>query len=108
VDALGTTALRSGFNAASTAGVGPVNGWSVAFLGGLGGYGIAHWLPLDGTVFHDSRSVDSKPFVGTGTLGVSVRHKAFTMSLARTFFTKTFDTEVENTRFGTLSFSWYF
>jgi hypothetical protein len=32
VDALGGTALREGLNAASTAGVGPVDGWSVAFL----------------------------------------------------------------------------
>ena len=69
VDALGGTALRNGFNAASTVGVGPVNGWSVAFFGGLGGYGVAHYLPLDGTVFHDSRSVDSEPFIGTGSLG---------------------------------------
>ena len=60
-------ALRSGLNAASTVGVGPVNGWSVAFYGGFGGYGVAHYLPLDGTVFHDSRSVDSEPFIGTGT-----------------------------------------
>ena len=62
-------ALRTGFNAASTVGVGPVKGWSVSFFGGLGGYGVAHYLPLDGTVFHDSRSVDSEPFIGTGSLG---------------------------------------
>jgi hypothetical protein len=108
VDALGTTALRSGFNAAATAGVGPVKGWSVALIGGLGGYGVAHWLPLDGTVFQDSRSVDSKPFIGTGTLGIAVRHHGFTMSLTKTFFTETFDTELTNTKFGTFSVSWYF
>ena len=31
VDALGTTAIREGLNAASTVGVGPVEGWSVSF-----------------------------------------------------------------------------
>ena len=41
VDALGTTALREGLNAASTVGVGPVEGWSVSFFAGLGGYGSA-------------------------------------------------------------------
>jgi hypothetical protein len=85
-----------------------VNGWSVAFLGGVGGYGVAHWLPLDGTLFHDSRSVDSKPFIGTGTLGVAVRHRGLTLSLTRTFFTETFDTELTNTQFGTFNVSWYF
>lgn len=37
VDALGVTSLRTGLNAATTVGVGPVDGWSVAFFGGLGG-----------------------------------------------------------------------
>ena len=108
VDALGGTALRSGFNAASTAGVGPVDGWSVAFFGGLGGYGVAHYLPLDGTVFKDSRSVGSNPFIGTGTIGIVVRHHSFALNLSRTFFTETFETERTNAKFGTLSLSWYF
>jgi lipid A 3-O-deacylase len=108
VDAMGTTALRSGFNAASTVGVGPVEGWSVAFFGGLGGYGVAYYLPLDGTMFHDSRSVDSEPFVGTGTIGVVVRHRGLVLSLAGTFLTDTFETERDNPEFGTLSLSWYF
>jgi len=106
VDALGGTALRSGLNAASTVGVGPVQGWSVSFFGGLGGYGVAHFLPLDGTVFHDSRSVKSEPFVGTGSLGLSVRHGGFAMSLATSFFTDTFKTQRASTDFGTLSVSW--
>jgi hypothetical protein len=108
VDALGGTALRAGFNTASTAGVGPVNGWSVGILGGFAGYGVAHYLPLDGTVFQDSRSVDSEPFIGMGTLGVCVRHQRFALSLAATFFTKTFETERNRSEFGTLSVSWYF
>jgi lipid A 3-O-deacylase len=106
VDALGGTGLRNGFNAASTVGVGPVTGWSVAFFGGLGGYGVAHYLPLDGTVFHDSRSVDSEPFIGTGSLGVSVRHGGFALGLAATFFTDTFSEQRESAAFGTLSMSW--
>jgi lipid A 3-O-deacylase len=106
VDALGGTGLRNGFNAASTVGVGPVDGWSVAFFGGLGGYGVAHYLPLDGTVFHDSRSVNSEPFIGTGSLGVSVRHGGFALGFAATFFTDTFSEQRENAAFGTLSLSW--
>jgi lipid A 3-O-deacylase len=108
VDALGVPALRSGLNAASTVGVGPVNGWSVAFYAGFGGYGVAHYLPLDGTVFRASRSVDSEPLVGTGTVGIAVRHRGFVLSLAQTYFTDMFETEQENAEFGTLSLSWYF
>jgi hypothetical protein len=108
VDAFGTTALRTGLNAASTVGVGPVEGWSVAFFGGLGGYGVAHYLPLDGTVFKDSRSVESEPLIGMGSLGLAVRHGRFTLSVAATFYTDTFETERENAEFGTVSLSWYF
>lgn len=108
VDAFGGTALRQGFNAASTVGVGPVKGWSVSLSGGVAGYGVVHYLPLDGTVFKDSRSVDSKPFIGMGTLGLSVRHGSFVFFVGRTYFTKTFDTERRSPEFGTMSVSWYF
>ena len=107
VDALGGTSLRDGLNAASTVGVGPVDGWSVSFFGGLGGHAIAHYLPLDGTVFQDSRSVDTKPFVGNASLGFSVRHGTFALSLATTFTTKAFDTQEESAEFGSLSVSWF-
>jgi hypothetical protein len=108
VDALGTTALREGYNAASTIGVGPVDGWSVSFFAGLGGYGVAHYLPLDGTVFKDSRSVDTEPFIGTGSLGFAVRHGGFVLSLAASFSTDAFETQEKAAEFGTLSLSWYF
>ena len=108
VDALGTTSLRTGLNAASTAGVGPVNGWSVSLFGGLGGFGVVHYLPLDGTVFRDSRSVDSEPFIGMASYGFCVRHGRFALSYALTYFTKTFETERANPDYGTVSLSWYY
>lgn len=108
VDALGGTALRTGLNAASTVGVGPVKGWSASFFGGVGGYGVAHFLPLDGTVFRDSRSVESEPAIGMGSLGFCLRHEGLVVSLAATYFTDTFKTQQESTSFGTLSVSWDF
>ena len=80
-----------------------LTGWSVSFFGGVGGYGVAHYLPLDGTVFRDSRSVDSKSFVGTGTVGISVRHHGLVLSLSTTFLSDTFETQRENAKFGTFS-----
>jgi hypothetical protein len=107
VDGFGAAALRTGLNAASTAGVGPVDGWSVAFFGGLGGFGVAHYLPLDGTVFKDSRSVDTEPFIGMASYGFSVRHGRFALGFAATSFTETFENQRENAEFGTVSLSWY-
>ena len=108
VDALGGTALREGLTAASTVGVGPVNGWSVSFFGGISGHAVAHFLPLDGTVFKDSHSVDTKPFIGGATVGLCMRHGGFVMSLATTFTTEGFETQEKNAEFGTLSLSWFF
>lgn len=108
VDAFGGTALRDGFNAASTVGVGPVKGWSVALFGGFGGYAVARYLPLDGTFFRDSRSVDTKPFIGMSSMGITVRHSRFVAALAVTHFTKMYDTEPQRADFGTLSLSTLF
>ncbi len=108
VDALGITALRSGLNAASTIGVGPQDHWSVSFFGGVGAYGVAYYLPLDGTMFHDSRSVNSEPVIGMGSFGFCVRREQFVLSYALTLFSETFDTQRQGTDFGTVSMSWIF
>jgi hypothetical protein len=108
VDALGGTALRMGLNTASTVGVGPVDGWSVSFSGGVSGFGVAHYLPLDGTVTKDSRSVGSEPFIGMSTLGIAVRHRDFVFFFGKTYFSKTFETERQKPEFGTLSLSWHY
>lgn len=108
VDALGGTALRQGFNSASTVGVGPVRDWSVSLSGGLAGYGIARYLPLDGTLFRDSRSVESKPFVGLATIGLTARRREFVFFIGRTTFTKAFAGERKRADFGTVSLSWHY
>jgi len=108
VDAFGISALRGGFDTSSTIGVGPVEGWSVSFFGSVGGTGIAHYLPLDGTVFSDSRSVDSEPFVGSVSAGLTLRRGRFVLGFARTITTSAFETQTENAEFGTVSISWFF
>lgn len=105
-DALGVTALRSGLNAASTVGVTPQAHWSISFFGGGGAYGVAHYLPLDGTLLRNSRSVDSNPVIGMGSFGFCLRRDRLNLSYAHTFFSETFATQRENTNFGTVSISW--
>jgi hypothetical protein len=108
VDALGGTALRQGFNVASTVGVGPVDQWSVSLSGGVAGYGVAHYLPLDGTVFRDSRSVGSKPRIGMATFGLTARRRDLVLFVGRTRFSKTFTNERDGAEFGTMSLSWHY
>ncbi len=108
VDAFGISSLRSGFDTATAIGVGPVEGWSLSFFGSFGGYGIAHYLPLDGTVFKDSPSVDSEPFVGAVSAGLTLRHGRLVFGLAQTYTTEAFETQTEDAEFGTVSLSWFF
>lgn len=106
VDALGITALRSGLNAASTVGVGPLDRWSVSFFAGIGAYAVGRYLPLDGTLFRDSRSVDTGHRLGMSSGGFCLRKDGLTLSFAWTRFHKMFDTERRTTDFGTMSLSW--
>jgi hypothetical protein len=108
VDAFGISTVRGGFDTGTTIGVGPVEDWSFSFFGSVGGFGILHYLPLDGTVFKDSRSVDSEPFVGMTSAGLSLRHGRFVLGLAQTYTTEAFETQTEDAEFGTVSLSWFF
>ncbi|MGQ0801027.1 MAG: lipid A deacylase LpxR family protein [Pseudomarimonas sp.] len=106
VQAFGGNSLREGLSAASAVGVGPVDGWSVSYFGGFSGHAVAHYLPLDGTVFRDSRSVDSKPLVGSATVGASLRRGRLALSLAATHSTHAFEGQQQGAEFGTLSVTW--
>lgn len=108
VDAFGISSLRGGFDTATTIGVGPVEGWSLSFFATVGGFGIAHYLPLDGTVFKDSRSVDSEPFVGATSAGLTLRRGRFILGLGKTYSTEAFETQTEDAEYGTVSLSWFF
>ncbi len=106
--AFGGRRLLQGFEPGLTVGVGPQPQLSLAFYGGLGGYGIAHFLPLDGTVFKDSRSVDSNPWLGIASAGVSLRYKRFAVRTGLSYYSETFATEREQVSFATWEFAWYF
>jgi lipid A 3-O-deacylase len=106
VDALGVTALRSGLNAASTVGVGRMDRWSVSIFAGVGAYAVAHYLPLDGTVFRQSRSVEAGHRMTLNSAGFCLRRDDLTVSFSWTRFPNVFDTERKGTDFGTMSLSW--
>jgi hypothetical protein len=107
-DALGRSSLGQGFSSALTVGAHPQDTWAVSVLGGMGGYAVAHYLPLDGTVFHDSRSVDSNPFVGMITGGLALRHRQWVFSMSATLFTETYENQRHAVDYGTLALAWYF
>jgi hypothetical protein len=78
---------------------------SLSAYGGLGGFAVAHYLPLDGTVFRDSRSVESEPLVGFLTGGVALRYGRFSFSYQVSAFSDQFEGQRSPTEFGSLALS---
>jgi hypothetical protein len=75
------SSLRGGLNAAS------VVGWaddetelSVSGNIGLAGYAVDRFLPLDGTLFRDSRSVQYDPTIAVVTTGATVRYGEYAVN----------------------------
>lgn len=82
--------------------------WSLSTYIGAGGFAVGHYLPLDGTVFRDSPSVDSKSSVGFVSIGATLRVSDCTVGYLLTSFTDSFETQRQSTDYGTLSISWAF
>ena len=87
-------------------GVGPVEGWSVSFFAGLGGYGsatICSTARCSRTAGPSTRSLSS----ARGS-PASPCDMGLVLSLSQSFSTDAFETQEKAAEFGTLSVSWYF
>ncbi len=98
--------LRRGVNTLSPVDAGTRGPWSVSLFASAGGFLVGRFLPLDGTVFRDSPSVDSEPLVGYLSAGLMVRKRRFSIGFQTSLFTDTFDGQDNPTDFGTLTIAW--
>lgn len=102
---VGLLSIRRGMDALA-AKPQPDTTWSLSFFIGGGAFGVAHYLPLDGTVFRESRSVRSEPLVEFLSTGITWRTRWCTLAFLLTEFGTTFETERQSTEYGTLTLSW--
>lgn len=110
-DALGAVAPHRGLRSEGLrCGDGPCGpGWRVGMHAGVEGFAIARYLPLDGTLFRDSRSVDDRaPYVGSATAGVMLGYGPVGLGFSFRTFTKTFASERTGNEYGTITLSWSF
>ncbi|MEM6898299.1 MAG: lipid A deacylase LpxR family protein [Pseudomonadota bacterium] len=105
---LGTASLGQGLGSIVGIGSKPTDEWKVSAYAGIGGYAVGHYLPLDGTVFRDSRSVDADPYLAFGSLGVTARYKKLVASFGLTFGATPFEDEDDDIDYGALSIGWHF
>lgn len=107
-DTLGTASLGQGLGSIVGIGSKPTDEWKVSAYAGIGGYAVGHYLPLDGTVFRDSRSVDADPYLAFGSLGVTARYKKLIASFGLTFGATPFEDQDDDIDYGALSIGWHF
>jgi lipid A 3-O-deacylase len=63
---------------------------------------------LDGNTFHDSHSVNKKPFTADIMAGLSLIFSRFKMSYAYVYRTKEFENQQKATIFGTITVSFIY
>lgn len=100
------SSLRNGLNAASMV------GWraderelSVVGNVGIAGYSVARFLPLDGTYFRDSRSVDYDHTIGVLSAGATVRYGDYALNFNVAFSESGLNERDDTVEFGALTLS---
>jgi hypothetical protein len=100
------SSLRSGLNAAS------VVGWreherELTVTGNIGvaGYSVARFLPLDGTYFRESRSVDYDRTIAVVSAGATVRYGDYALNFNLAFSESSINGLEDTVEFGALTLS---
>ena len=82
--------------------------WGYSVYGGSVANLVLRDITLDGNTFEDSPSVDKKFFVPMAGVGASVGNRRFQASFSYIFWGKEFEGQDEYSKFGTISFSYFF
>lgn len=82
--------------------------WGFSVYGGSVANLVLRDITLDGNTFRDSPSVDKEPFVPMTGAGVSVGNRRFQTSFTYIFWGKEYEGQDDNSKFGSLSVSYFF
>lgn len=75
---------------------------------GLQAFAAERFLPQDGNTWGSSRRVDTEELVGAGTLGFALSLEGLLLTFTFTRFTDTFEGQVDDMEYGSLSLTWGF
>jgi len=106
-DGYSTFGIQSGLTPASLPSDRVPDGWGAFLFASLSGLGVAHFAP-HGNLFSDGRSVDTEPFLGSASVGLSAYYGRFLFTYSFTRQTDAFETQEEPTEYGSLSISYAF
>ncbi|MFN3211945.1 MAG: lipid A deacylase LpxR family protein [Henriciella sp.] len=107
-DTVSTTSLGQGFGSVLGVGTQPTDRVKYTFYGGVGVNAISHFLPLDGTAFRDSRSVDYDPVAAFLSAGATLRYGRFVASFGLSRGATPFDDTDADLDYGSISIGWQY
>ena len=77
--------------------------WSWCIFAGTRGTAVAHDITMDGPVFRDyAYTVESKPFVAEGIVGIGIRYSRWQLAVARTRRTEEFEGQGRDHEYGSV------
>jgi hypothetical protein len=82
--------------------------WGFSVYGGSVANLVLRDITLDGNTFEDGPSVDKELFVPMAGVGLSVGNRRFQASFAYIFWGREFEGQDENSKFGSLTVSYFF
>jgi len=106
-EAIGVSAIGKGIASAMALGVGPSKQWAFSVFAGAGAYVVAHYLPLDGTVFRDSLSGDHDTVVGQFSAGATLRKGNWAINFNASFISDRSHGLDNGIDYGTITLLWY-
>lgn len=105
-DSYSSFGIQSGFTP-NRIGDSPTEKLGGFLFASISGIGIAHFMP-HGNIWSDSRSVDTEPFIGVGSIGFSLHYGDFQFSYGFTKQSDAFETQRKGTKYGALSLTYSF
>lgn len=107
-DTLGATSLGQGLSSVIGVGAAPKDTLEWSAHVGVETYAVAHFVPIDGTLFRDSRSSQSDEVFARGSAGVTVRYSKLIASIALNYGGSPFDDTDEDLDYGAISIGWQY
>lgn len=106
-NSFGTTNIDGGVHGSRSVIDSPGNDWRYQWSLGVAGFGVAHYLPLDGTVFKDSASVEHDNFITVASFGFSIGKGGLQLDVVYNVWSESVDGSVPRSKYAAMNFTWF-
>lgn len=106
-NSFGVTSIDSGVHGSRNVIDLPGDEWRYQFSLGVAGFAVAHYMPLDGTVFKESPSIDHDDILTVASAGVAVGKGNLQLDLLYNAWSDAIDGTVPRSRYAGMYLTWF-